>query len=110
MLEWVISSEQKAGYLDLRTEELTFADAERLLETERGRNRAEPVLQLLRVHVTARHGLGDPGASMTTHGTCCWALVEVCSHDTSREEAPDRPRPGAPARGNIGDAGRVVQR
>jgi hypothetical protein len=31
MLEWVISAQDEAAYLDLRTDELAFPDAERLL-------------------------------------------------------------------------------
>ncbi|MDP9296802.1 MAG: hypothetical protein M3O88_08955 [Actinomycetota bacterium] len=33
MVEWVISPEDSAAYLDLRGDELTFGDAERMLET-----------------------------------------------------------------------------
>lgn len=33
MLEWVISPEDRAAYLDLRGDEPTFGDAERMLET-----------------------------------------------------------------------------
>jgi hypothetical protein len=33
MFEWAFSPEEEAGYLDLRGDELSFGDAERLLDT-----------------------------------------------------------------------------